>query len=32
MRVTRPTCSDDDAEALRDFARSFFQKECAPHE
>ena len=28
----RPAWSDDDIEAFRDLARSFFEKECAPHE
>jgi alkylation response protein AidB-like acyl-CoA dehydrogenase len=29
---TRPAWSDDDAEAFRDLARTFLEKECAPHE
>jgi acyl-CoA dehydrogenase len=29
---TRPAWSDDDVEAFRDLARTFFEKECAPHE
>jgi alkylation response protein AidB-like acyl-CoA dehydrogenase len=29
---TRPAWSDDDVEAFRDLARSFLEKECAPHE
>ena len=28
----RPAWSDDDVEAFRDLARTFFEKECAPHE
>jgi alkylation response protein AidB-like acyl-CoA dehydrogenase len=28
----RPAWSDDDIEAFRDLARTFFEKECAPHE
>jgi acyl-CoA dehydrogenase len=32
MPATRPAWSDDDIEAFRDLARSFFEKECAPHE
>jgi alkylation response protein AidB-like acyl-CoA dehydrogenase len=36
MPATRPTArpawSDDDLEAFRDLARTFFEKECAPHE
>ena len=28
----RPAWSDDDIEAFRELARSFFEKECAPHE
>jgi acyl-CoA dehydrogenase len=32
MPATRPAWSDEDIEAFRDLARSFFEKECAPHE
>jgi acyl-CoA dehydrogenase len=32
MPAARPSWSDDDLEAFRDLARSFFEKECAPHE
>jgi alkylation response protein AidB-like acyl-CoA dehydrogenase len=32
MPASRPAWSDDDVEAFRDLARSFFEKECAPHE
>ncbi|TAM90365.1 MAG: acyl-CoA dehydrogenase [Jatrophihabitans sp.] len=28
----QPAWSDDDIEAFRDLARTFFEKECAPHE
>ncbi|HET6876640.1 MAG TPA: acyl-CoA dehydrogenase family protein [Jatrophihabitans sp.] len=31
-RPPRPAWSDDDVEAFRDLARSFFEKECAPNE
>jgi acyl-CoA dehydrogenase len=30
--ATRPAWSDDDVEAFRGLARTFFEKECAPHE
>ncbi|MEO6886862.1 MAG: acyl-CoA dehydrogenase family protein [Jatrophihabitantaceae bacterium] len=32
MSAERPAWSDDDIEAFRDLARTFFEKECAPHE
>ena len=32
MPAARPAWSDDDIEAFRDLARTFFEKECAPHE
>jgi Acyl-CoA dehydrogenases len=32
MPAARPSWSDDDIEAFRDLARSFFEKECAPNE
>jgi len=32
MPASRPAWSDDDVEAFRDLARSFFEKECAPNE
>ena len=32
MPGTRPAWSDDETEALRELARSFFEKECAPNE
>jgi acyl-CoA dehydrogenase len=32
MPANRPAWSDDDLEAFRDLARSFFEKECAPNE
>jgi alkylation response protein AidB-like acyl-CoA dehydrogenase len=32
MRAARPAWSDDDIEAFRDLAATFFEKECAPHE
>ena len=32
MPVSCPAWSDDDIEAFRDLARSFFEKECAPNE
>jgi alkylation response protein AidB-like acyl-CoA dehydrogenase len=32
MPASRPAWSDDDIEAFRDLARTFFEKECAPHE
>ena len=32
MPTTRPAWSDDDIEAFRELARTFFEKECAPHE
>ncbi len=32
MPASRPPWSDDDAEAFRDLARTFLEKECAPHE
>ena len=32
MAATRPAWSDDDVEAFRDLARTFLEKECAPHE
>jgi acyl-CoA dehydrogenase len=32
MPAARPAWSDDDVEAFRDLARSFFEKECAPNE
>jgi alkylation response protein AidB-like acyl-CoA dehydrogenase len=32
MPATRPAWSDDDVEAFRDLARTFLEKECAPHE
>jgi acyl-CoA dehydrogenase len=32
MARTRPAWSDDDVEAFRELARTFFEKECAPHE
>ena len=32
MPATRPRWSDDDVEAFRDLARTFLEKECAPHE
>ena len=32
MPAPRPAWSDDDIEAFRDLARSFFEKECAPNE
>ncbi|PZS13572.1 MAG: acyl-CoA dehydrogenase [Pseudonocardiales bacterium] len=32
MPSPRPVWSDDDIEAFRDLARTFFEKECAPHE
>ncbi|MGH8861812.1 MAG: acyl-CoA dehydrogenase family protein [Jatrophihabitantaceae bacterium] len=32
MPRTRPAWSDDDIEAFRDLARTFFEKECAPNE
>jgi alkylation response protein AidB-like acyl-CoA dehydrogenase len=31
-KPARPRWSDDDVEAFRDLARSFLEKECAPHE
>jgi alkylation response protein AidB-like acyl-CoA dehydrogenase len=32
MPATRPAWSDDDIESFRELARTFFEKECAPHE
>ena len=32
MPAPRPAWSDDDIEAFRELARTFFEKECAPHE
>jgi acyl-CoA dehydrogenase len=32
MPAPRPAWSDDDIEAFRELARSFFEKECAPNE
>ncbi|MEY2407081.1 MAG: acyl-CoA dehydrogenase [Acidimicrobiaceae bacterium] len=32
MRAARPAWSDDDIEAFRDLAATFFEKQCAPHE
>ena len=32
MPVSRPAWSDDDVEAFRELARTFLEKECAPHE
>jgi alkylation response protein AidB-like acyl-CoA dehydrogenase len=32
MSHPRPSWSDDDVEAFRDLARTFLEKECAPHE
>ncbi len=32
MHAARPAWSNDDIEAFRDLARTFFEKECAPHE
>jgi acyl-CoA dehydrogenase len=32
MGNPRPAWSDDDTDAFRDLARTFFEKECAPHE
>jgi acyl-CoA dehydrogenase len=32
MTSVRPAWSDDDVEAFRDLARTFLEKECAPHE
>ncbi|MDP9117032.1 MAG: acyl-CoA dehydrogenase family protein [Actinomycetota bacterium] len=32
MAAARPAWSDDDIEAFRDLAHTFFEKECAPHE
>jgi acyl-CoA dehydrogenase len=32
MPATRPAWSDDDIEAFRELARTFLEKECAPHE
>ncbi len=32
MAAARPAWSDDDIEAFRDLAHTFFGKECAPHE
>src|SRR6476469_609464 len=32
MPATRPAWSDDDIESFRDLVRTFFEKECAPHE
>jgi alkylation response protein AidB-like acyl-CoA dehydrogenase len=32
MGAARPSWSDDDVEAFRDLAATFFTKECAPHE
>lgn len=32
MSADRPAWSNDDIEAFRDLARTFFEKQCAPHE
>jgi alkylation response protein AidB-like acyl-CoA dehydrogenase len=32
MAAARPAWSNDDVEAFRDLARTFLEKECAPHE